>query len=82
MELKNTSIGFSVLVLIALISYSVYVLYNAITGELILNTFYYGLIVTLTLICLFTLGMICNVIGDLVSSYISKRKDRWKNIYG
>jgi len=76
MELKNTSIGFSVLVLIALISYSVYVLYNAITGELILNTFYYGLIVTLTLICLFTLGMICNVIGDLVSSYISKRKDR------
>ena len=76
MELKNTSIGFSVLVLIALISYSVYVLYNAITGELVLNIFYYGLIVILTLICLFTLGMICNVIGDLVSSYISKRKDR------
>ena len=74
MGLKNASIGFSVLVLTTIISYCIYIVYKLTTGDLILNIFYYILLSVLTLACLFTLYMLCNLIGNVMSIYLIRRR--------
>ena len=76
MGAKDASVGFSLVILISGLAFGIYKVYQLITGELLLSAGYYILIVVLSVICLFILYKVLELIGTTTMSYLIRRKGR------
>jgi len=76
MGAKDASVGFSLVILISGLAFGIYKVYQLITGELLLSAGYYILIVVLSVICLFILYKVLELIGTTTMSYLIRRKER------